>query len=62
MNYLGFRQDELVCMAQEDTWRWSAHLGKKTEGICSKCNIPIFFEEQNKPFRRKVCNRCAMPI
>jgi predicted amidophosphoribosyltransferase len=48
-------------MRQEDTWRWSSHLGKQTEGKCSKCDAPIYFEKQNQPFN-KVCNRCGIGV
>lgn len=58
LNRLGFRSDEMVCIRQEDAWRWSSHLGERTEGKCTKCETPIYFEKQNKPFR-KICNRCV---
>lgn len=58
LNRLGLRSDKMICMAQEDTWRWSDHLGKMTAGVCSECESPIYFEIQNKPFN-KVCNRCG---
>lgn len=61
MNYLGLRHDILVCIHQDDTWRWPSHLGEKTSGACSKCEGPIFFEKQNKSFK-KVCNRCSPPM
>jgi len=48
----------LTCMRVVDTWRWSDHLGKKTEGTCSRCNAPIYFEEQNAIFPDKICNKC----
>lgn len=54
-------QLELVCMRQEDTWRWQRHLGEKTEGVCSQCNAPIYFEIQNGNIENKICNRCAHP-
>lgn len=57
LNRIGWRKDTMTCIRQEDTWRWGSHLGAKTEGICAECNAPIYFEIQNKPFR-KVCNRC----
>ena len=59
LNRLRLRSDEMLCMHQEDTWHWPSHLGKRTEGKCSKCGEPIYFEKQNKPFR-KVCNRCGI--
>ena len=49
----------MVCMRQEETWCWPAHLGKKTEGTCADCGAPIYFEEQNAGFR-KICNHCGM--
>ncbi len=58
LNRLGLRTDEMVCMRQEETWRWPSYLGKKTEGICTICESPIYFEVQNKPFK-KICNHCA---
>ena len=58
LNRLGLRDDEMVCIRQENTWRWGSHLGKRTAGECDKCGAPIYFEKQNKPFR-KVCNHCA---
>ena len=60
MNCLGLRRDTLLCMRQEDTWQWPDHLGKRTEGLCKKCNALIYFEKQNWPFY-KICNRCGMP-
>ncbi len=57
-NRLRVRSDTLYCMAQEDTWCWPDTLGKQTAGKCDQCGRPIYFERQNKPFR-KVCNRCA---
>jgi hypothetical protein len=61
LNRLGIRSDQMLCMRQEDTWRWSSHLGKQTEGKCSKCDAPIYFEKQNQPFN-KVCNRCGIGV
>jgi hypothetical protein len=59
LNRLGLRQDTIVCMCQEDTWCWPPHLGVRTEGQCASCVLPIYYERQNKPFR-KICNRCMM--
>ena len=47
----------MVCVLQDETWRWPSHLGEKTEGDCAECGAPIYFEKQNKPFR-KICNYC----
>jgi hypothetical protein len=58
LNRVGLRHDTLICMCQADTWCWTERLGKMTEGKCDKCGIPIYYEIQNKPFR-KICNRCA---
>ena len=58
MNWLGLRKDTLLCMRQEDTWRWPDHLGEKTEGICERCKAPIYFEKQNKCFY-KICQKCG---
>ena len=49
----------LVCMHQDDTWCWPAHLGEKTAGKCSNCGEPIWYEVQNGWVERKVCNRCV---
>ena len=59
LNFLGLRKDELLCMRQADTWRWPDNLGRRTAGYCYKCHAPIFFEKQNRCFRKKICNRCA---
>lgn len=60
-----FKQEKpalkLVCMRQEDTWRWGSNLGEKTPGVCTTCNAPIFFEVQNGWIENKICNRCAQP-
>ena len=58
MNWLGWRKDKIACMRQEETWRWPAHLGERTEGDCVTCGSKIFYEKQNAPFQ-KVCNHCA---
>lgn len=49
----------LVCVRQEDTWRWPEHLGEKTAGVCADCAAPIFFEKQNVEFR-KICFQCSV--
>lgn len=49
----------VFCMRQENTWRWSDHLGAKTEGKCSQCEAPVFFEKQNEPYV-KVCHVCMI--
>lgn len=54
-------QGQLICMRQEDTWRWEDNLGKKTPGVCGICKSPIFFEIQNAPIKNKICNRCFQP-
>jgi predicted amidophosphoribosyltransferase len=53
---------QLICMCQEDTWRWPSNLGTRTEGVCSECGRPIYFEKQNADFSVKICNRCAMSL
>lgn len=58
LNRFGFRKDSLICMRQENTWRWSSHLGKKTEGKCCKCDASIYFEKQNSVFVNKICDVC----
>jgi hypothetical protein len=58
LNWLKIREDTLICIRQEDTYCWPSHLGKQTEGVCSQCNQKIYFEKQNKSFK-KVCNHCA---
>jgi hypothetical protein len=58
LNRIGWRKDTLVCISKADTWRWSSHLGKQTEGKCSKCNAALYYEKQNEFFGNKVCNRC----
>ena len=49
----------LICICQEDTFRWPSHLGEKIEGVCGKCGRPIYYEKQNGRFANKICNRCA---
>jgi len=61
LNWLGLRQDKMVCMHQEDAWCWPSHLGQITEGNCTQCGSLIYYEIQNKPFT-KVCNRCIYPF
>lgn len=58
LNRAKLRRDVLVCMRQEDTYRWPDSLGRKTPGECSVCGYAVYFEEQNSVFV-KVCNRCA---
>lgn len=53
-----YRNATLVCMRQENTYIWGAHLGKKTPGVCQRCNAPIFFEEQNGIIGNKICHVC----
>lgn len=50
----------LVCMRQANTWCWPEHLGAKTEGVCSMCQVPIFFEAQNLKFKNKICHICSL--
>lgn len=58
LNWIGWRKDSLTCISQQDTFRWSAHLGKQTKGTCDQCGTTIYYEEQNGWFPRKICNRC----
>ena len=58
LNRIGWRKDTLVCMRQDETWCWPAHLGQRIAGECEQCTAPIYYEKQNKPFR-KICHRCA---
>lgn len=51
-------EPELICVRVEDTWRWPANLGAQTEGVCSKCGVAIYFEQQNAPYK-KICYECA---
>lgn len=53
------QQKTLICMRQENTWVWGSNLGKKTPGVCDECGAPIFFEEQNKIYSKKMCHVCA---
>ena len=48
----------LVCMRQEQTWRWPSYLGERTAGTCEECEGAIFYEKQNEGYR-KICNVCA---
>ena len=57
LNRIGWRNDPIICIRVEETWRWSSHLGERTEGKCSECDEPIYFEKQNGVFR-KICSRC----
>lgn len=59
LNRLGLRRDTMVCMRQEETWRWPPWLGAKTAGKCDQCSADIFFEKQNEPFR-KICTHCVV--
>lgn len=58
LNRLGLRKDNIACIRQVDTWHWPNHLGKRTEGKCANCDAPIYYEQQNEPFR-KVCQHCC---
>lgn len=51
-------QPLMICMRQDETWRWPPHLGAKTAGECIQCGTPIFYEAQNAKYR-KICNRCS---
>ena len=61
LNWIGWRNDVLHCIHKDDAWRWSSNLGKQTEGKCSRCDGPIYYEEQNGVFKTKICNRCENP-
>lgn len=52
------KQKELVCIRQDQAYRWPSNLGERTPGKCAKCDRPIFYEKQNEDFR-KICNTCA---
>lgn len=46
-------------MRQSQTWQWPLHLGERTAGVCAECDEPIYFEKQNRVFR-KICNECGL--
>lgn len=58
LNRLGLRKDTIVCIRQADAYFWPKYLGNRTDGKCEQCKTPIYYEEQNKPFR-KICHACG---
>lgn len=58
LNWIGWRKDTIICIHKDDTWRWSGHLGARTDGNCDFCGEAIYYEWQNRHFWKKMCNRC----